>query len=266
VVQDLFLNETAREFGTVFLPAASSFEKDGTFMNAERRIQPVRKALEPINESKPDWLIVCELARALGKGEGFRFESAEQIWEEIRRVWKAGAGISYARLEQGGLQWPCPSEDHPGTTRLHQETFPIGPRAALRRVDYIPTVETISDEYPFLLTTGRTLYQFNAGTMTQRTRNLELRPTDWLDLCAEDATMLTIRDGDRVRIRSRHGAAALRARITSDVKPGELFATFHFPEIFLNHVTGPVRDRTTLTPEYKVTAVLVERLSEPNSI
>jgi len=260
VVQDMFMNETAREFGTVFLPAASSFEKEGTFMNAERRIQPVRKVLEPVGASMPDWQIVCELARAMGKGASFRYESAEQIWEEIRKLWKAGAGISYRRLEQGGLQWPCPSEDHPGTTRLHQDRFPIGPRAALRRVDYIPTVETVSDEYPFLLTTGRTLYQFNAGTMTQRTLNSQLRPADWLDVAPEDAALLAIGNGDRVRLRSRHGMAVLPVRVTTLVKRGELFSTFHFPEVFLNQVTGKVRDRTTATPEYKVTAVRIEKL------
>jgi formate dehydrogenase major subunit len=136
VVQDLFLNETARELASVFLPACSSFEKDGTFMNGERRVQRVRKVLEPAGDSLPDWEIVCRLARQMGHGDAFAFGSPEGVWEEIRRVWKAGAGISYARLESGGLQWPCPSEDHPGTALLHAEQFPLGPRAELRRIEY----------------------------------------------------------------------------------------------------------------------------------
>jgi formate dehydrogenase major subunit len=164
IIQDLFLNETASAFGSVFLPAASSFEKDGTFMNAERRIQRVRKVVEPVGESKPDWEIVCALARALGKGEFFNFHSAEGIWTEARAVWPAGQGITYGRIEHGGLQWPCPTEAHPGTEVLHGETFPIGKRAALRRVDYRPTAEAVSEDFPFLLVTGRNLYQFNAGT------------------------------------------------------------------------------------------------------
>ncbi len=258
IVQDLFMNETAREFGTVFLPACSSFEKDGTFMNAERRVQRVRRALEPRGESKPDAWIVCELARAMGRGDAFAFESAEAVWEEIRRVWKAGAGITYTRLESAGLQWPCPAEDHPGTARLHADGFVAGPRAALRRAAYAPTAEQADDHYPFLLVTGRTLYPFNAGTMTGRTRNPELRPTDTLDLSPVDAERLGLQGGEPVTLRSRHGAARLPARIDPRVKPGELFASFHAAETGLNRVTSPHRDRETATPEYKVTAVRIE--------
>jgi formate dehydrogenase major subunit len=169
VVQDLFVNELAREFGHVFLPACSPFEKDGTFMNSERRVQRVRKALEPLGHSKPDWEILCAVARAMGFKEQFDFHAPADIWNEVRALWKAGAGISHARLESGGLQWPCPSETHPGTTILHTGSFPHGPRAPLKRVEFEATVETPTAEFPFLLTTGRTLYQFNAGTMTMRT-------------------------------------------------------------------------------------------------
>ena len=131
IVQDMFLNETAKEFGTVFLPAASSFEKDGTFMNAERRVQRVRQAIAPLGQAKSDWEIICAVARAMGKGEFFAFQSAEEIWNEVRAVWTVGSGISYERIEKSGLQWPCPSEDHPGTTLLHKESFPIGKKAAI---------------------------------------------------------------------------------------------------------------------------------------
>jgi formate dehydrogenase major subunit len=259
VVQDLFMNELAREFGHVFLPACSSFEKDGTFMNSERRVQRVRKALEPVGNSKPDWAIVCAVAKEMGFAEQFNFNSAEAIWNEVRAVWKAGAGITYGRIERGGLQWPCPSEDHPGTTILHVDSFPHGQRAPLKRVEFAATTETTTAEFPFLLTTGRTLYQFNAGTMTMRTPNAKLRETDSLDIAPADAQRLDLHDGDRVRVRSRHGEAVIPLRLDPRVKPGELFATFHATEVFLNQLTSPHRDNFVMTPEYKVVGVSVEK-------
>ena len=259
IVQDMFLNETARAFGNVFLPAASSFEKDGTFMNAERRLQRIRAAIDPIGESRSDWEIICGVAQAMGKGEFFGYKSAEEIWNEIRTVWPAGSGITYQRLEKGGLQWPCADESDPGTEILHEKDFPTGRKAALRRVRYRPTAETVNEEFPFLLNTGRKLYQFNAGTMTGRTPNSELQPTDYLDICREDAERLEVEKGQSVRVRSRYGTALMPIRITSDVKAGELFATFHYADIFLNRVTSPHRDRYVKSPEYKVTAVRIEK-------
>jgi formate dehydrogenase major subunit len=259
IVQDLFLNETAREFGTVFLPAVSAFEKDGTFMNAERRIQPVRQTIAPLGEAKSDWEILCEMARALEKGALFAFRSAEEIWNEVRTVWAAGSGISYERIAQAGLQWPCPAAAHPGTTLLHADTFPTGKRAALRRLDYRPTKEMTSHAYPFLLVTGRTLYQFNAGTMTMRTRNAELRPEDLLEISPEDALRLGIGSGEHVDVVSRYGRASFPVTISNAVKQGELFATFHTAKVFLNHVTSPFRDDYVGAPEYKVTAVRIEK-------
>jgi len=259
VVQDMFLNETARAFAHVFLPACSSFEKDGTFMNAERRIQRVRRAIDPVGRSKPDWEIVCAVAKAMGTGDAFNFVSPEHVWNEVRAVWPDGRGISYARLEHEGLRWPCPSEEHPGTDILHRDEFGVGARARLRRVDFRPTTETVSADFPLLLTTGRTLYQFNAGTMTARTPNTVLRASDMLDIAPSDAARLSVQSGNRVRVVSLYGSAVLPARITDAVKPGELFATFHTADVFLNHVIGSRRDRFTDTPEYKVTAVRVER-------
>ena len=258
IVQDIFMNETARQFGSVFLPAASSFERDGTFMNAERRIQRIRKAIEPVDQSKPDWEIICAIVKAMGKGKSFTYDSAEEIWNEIRSVWPAGFGITYERLDGGGLQWPCPNDDHSGTDVMHTASFPIG-RAGLRRVPYRPTDEIVDDEFPLLLITGRTLYQFNAGTMTMRTPNVKLRSADLLDISSDDAKRLKLHEGERVRIRSRYGEATLPVRITSTVKPGELFATFHTSEVFLNRVTSPHRDRYVKSPEYKVTAVHIEK-------
>ena len=260
IVQDMFLNETARQFGSVFLPAASSFERDGTFMNAERRIQRIRKAIEPVDQSRTDWEIICAIAKAMGKGEFFTYDSAEEIWNEIRSVWPAGRGITYERLDRGGLQWPCP-DDGSGTEVMHTASFPVG-RAAVRRVPYRPTDEIVDEEFPFLLITGRTLYQFNAGTMTMRTANVKLRPADLLDISSDDAKRLKLHEGERVQIRSRYGAAILPIRITSTVKPGELFATFHTAEVFLNRVTSPHRDRYVKSPEYKVTAVKIERVNQ----
>ena len=261
IVQDMFLNETARDYATVFLPAASAFEKDGTFMNGERRIQRLRKVIAPPGSAKSDWEIVGAMARALGKGDLFNYESAEEIWNEVRRVWKGGSGISYDRMEKEGLQWPCPSDDHPGTQILHAESFPIGKRATLRQIPYAATQEVVSEEFPFLLTTGRTLYQFNAGTMTLRTYNKQLYPNDFLDIAPEDAERLAFRDGEKVRLRSRYGNANLPVRIKSNVKQGELFATFHTAEVFLNNITSPYRDRYVLSPEYKVTAVRIEKIA-----
>ncbi len=261
IIQDLFLTETAREFGTVFLPACSSFEKDGTFMNAERRIQRVRAALRPVGASKPDWQILCEVARTVGVA-GFAFTSPEEIWNEVRALCEGARGMTYARLDAGGLQWPCPAEDHPGTQILHREQFALGPRAALRPVEYVPTPETASDAYPFQLMTGRSLYQFNAGTMTRRTKNNELRPADLLDVSPDDAKQLDVHDKDVVRVVSRYGSARLPVRLNPAIQPGQMFATFQTSEVFLNALTGPHRDETTGTPEYKVTAVRIERPEE----
>jgi len=260
IVQDMFMNETARRFGSLFLPATSSFEKDGTFMNAERRVQRVRRAIEPVGESKPDWKIICEVAAAMGKDQFFRYRSVEDIWNEIRVVWPVGYGITYKRLENGGLQWPCPDEGYPGTEVMHVESFSLGKKAALRRVSYRPTEEKVDEEFPFLLMTGRTLHQFNAGTMTMRTRNRILRPSDFLEIAPVDAQKLQLQKGERVLIKSRYGSASLPIRITRRIKPGELFATFHDAKVFLNRVTSPHRDRYVKSPEYKVTAVRIEKV------
>jgi formate dehydrogenase major subunit len=262
IVQDMFLTVTARECGTVFLPACSSFEKDGTFMNAERRIQRVRAALRPRGASKPDWQILCEIARAMG-GRGFSFEDPEEIWNEVRALCLGARGMSYARLEEGGLQWPCPDEQHPGTPILHRERFAHGPRAPLQPVEYRDTPEVVTPEYPFLLVTGRSLYQFNAGTMTGRTANNELRSSDVLDMSPVDAARLALHDDEVVRVRSRYGSATLPVRITSAVLAGQLFATFQTPDVFINALTGPFRDTWVGTPEYKVTAVHVEAMNHP---
>jgi formate dehydrogenase major subunit len=260
IVQDLFMNETAKSFGTVFLPAASYLERDGSFMNSDRRVQRIRKVVEPPGEARPDWWIIQELARRLGRKAGFTFEEPAAIWDEVRRIWPGGAGLSYRRLERESLQWPCPSEDHPGMPVLHGDRFANGKTAALQCISYVPTEERCNSDYPLLLVTGRTLYHFNAGTMTYRTPNRELQLDDYLDISLDDAAVLGLADGERVRIRSHYGEATLPIRINAAQKRGELFASFHRAERFVNRLTSPVRDRQVGSPEYKVTAVRLERI------
>ena len=259
VVQDLFLTETARRFATVFLPAASSFEKDGTFMNSERRIQRIRRAVHPPGVVKTDADLLCEAAAAFGWGSHFSYRGAQDIWDEIRRLWPAGAGMAYQRLDRpGGLQWPCLDEDHPGTSLLHRDGFPgIGARAALRRVDHRPSAEQPSATYPLVLITGRELYAFNAGTMTGRAATAALTDGAVLEISPDDAQRLGVIDGTEVSVQSRYGAVVLPCRISDRMPPGTVFTTFHDPAVPVNTVTGPGRDLATHTPEYKVTAVNV---------
>ena len=251
VVSDMFLCETAKE-AAVFLPVASSFEKDGTFMSGERRIQRVRKAVEPPGEAKADWEIIRMLARAMGRPREFAFGSAEEIWNEVRTVWKVGAGISYSRLEGGGIQWPCtggsswnvdpPRRDVPWAS------------VVLWRIAPVPSPEAVSDEYPWTLITG------DAAPVQRRTMTGARRTT-----CrARDARDFTRRRPEAQR-RGRPACArgelarGVRAAsgISQTVRPGELFATFHTAEAFINWVIKPYRDPPTDTPNYKVTAVRV---------
>jgi len=260
IVQDLFMNETAKRYAHVFLPAASSFEKDGTFMNAERRVQRVRKAVDAPGSARTDWEIVCDVAKAMGKGEHFDFRDAEEIWNEVRLVWPNSYGITYERIEEHGLQWNCPTLDHPGADVLHAESFATGKTAALRRIPYRATKEVTDTEFPLMLTTGRTLYHFNAGTMTYRTGLNDIRPEDSIDICAEDAAGLSINEGERVRVVSRYGEAEMPVHVSRRVRAGELFATFHKPEQLINRITSRHRDRYVQAPEFKVTAVRIEKI------
>ncbi len=257
VVVDLFLNEGARA-AQVFLPAASWLEKDGTFMNGERRIQRVRRAVPPPPGVRTDGEILCGLAAALGHRRGFSFRSTRAIWDEVRGLWPGAAGVTYARLErEGGLQWPCPDTRHPGTPVLYADDPSW--RGAFRAVEFAPTPEAVSPEFPLLLITGRSLAQYNAGSQTRRTPARRLRGADLLDLAPADAAALAVRSGDRVRVASRWGEAILSARVTDTMKPGEVFTTFAFPGAHVNRLTGPHADAVTATPEYKVTAVSLAR-------
>ena len=179
-------------------------------------------------------------------------------------MWNAGAGITYQRLDHGGLQWPCPDEAHPGTAILHVDSFAGMKTAPLQCIDFHESSEAPTPDYPFLLTTGRSLYQFNAGTMTMRTPNRELRATDTLDISPADAARLALGDGELVRATSRHGVAELPLHFDPRVKDGELFATFHTSGNGVNHLTGQGRDLQAMTPEYKVVAVRVDKMEGGN--
>lgn len=226
-------------------------------MNGERRVQRVRAVLPPPGEARTDQAILCALAARLGQAPAFAYPGPEAVWDEVRALWPAVAGITYARLEARGLQWPCPDEAHPGTEVLHGATFPLGPKAILRPLEWTPSAQRRGEGYPFILNTGRSLYHFNAGTMTGRTRNREWEPDDLLELHPQDAAVLHLASGARVRVESRYGAFLAEVRVTERVRPGEPFATFHNPETFLNRATGPGRDSRTHTPEYKRTAVRI---------
>lgn len=261
IVQDLFLNETAKAFGSVFLPAASFFERDGTFMNSDRRVQRIRQVVPAPGEARPDWWIIQQLAARLGRSEGFDFAGPQAIWDEVRALWPEGAGLSYARLEHESLHWPCPDEQHPGTPVLYQSSFPVGQRAMLAAIAYLPTPEQTDADYPLLLLTGRTLYQFNAGTMSNRTPDTVLRPADTLDMAPADASRLGLADAAPVRVTSRYGEVVLPLRISRQVQPGQVFATFHRSEPLVNRLTSSIRDLQVQAPEYKVTAVRVTAAS-----
>ncbi len=259
IVQDIFLNETAREYGTVFFPAASVFERDGTFMNSDRRVQQIRACVPPPGEAQADWWIIQQLAQHMGATQGFHFANPEAIWNEIREVWPASGGLSYRRIASESLHWPCPDENHPGTPILHKTQFTHGPKAKLAVIPFVPSAEACTAEFPFLLNTGRTLYHFNAGTLTYRTANRQLRPADTLDIHPEDASRLGLGEKDWVEITSRYGHTQLPVRLTTQVKPGELFTTFHRPDLHVNRLTSNERDRLVHAPEYKITAVRLNK-------
>jgi formate dehydrogenase alpha subunit len=258
VVQDIFLTETA-QLADVVLPGASFAEKDGTFSNTERRVQLVRKAIDPIGNSKPDWEIICLVATAMGYP--MSYGSAGEIMDEIASLTPSYAGISFARLEKGGLQWPCPSADHPGTKFLHSGKFARG-LGKFHAVEHIPPDELPDNEYPFILSTGRRRYHYHTGSMTQRTGALEVfYPTEYLEVCCKDAEKLGVCDGDKVRVTSRRGEVEVAVKITDTVVPGLVFTSFQYPDVPINKLTNPARDPISKIPDLKVCAVKVEKAS-----
>ena len=260
VVQDMFLTETA-ELADVVLPATTFAEKDGTFTNTERRVQLVRKAIEPVGNSKPDWQILCQLGNKMG-AKGFDFENPAQIMDEIASITPSYGGISYARLETCGLQWPCPTLDHPGTPILHTTMFSRG-LGKFIPLTYKPPMELPDDKYPFVLTTGRNFGHFHTGTMTRKITGLNIiDPEGVVEINPADASSLNITDGDRVKISSRRGEITTKVRITDESPPKVVYMAFHFAESAVNIITNTALDPVSKIPELKVCAVKIEGVHE----
>jgi formate dehydrogenase alpha subunit len=266
-VSDIFISETA-DLADVILPAASWLERDGTFTATDRRVQRFHQAIAPLGESKPDWWIISEIAKRmvarLGQDSsapyaGWDYASPQEINAELNALTPSYAGISYERLEKlGCLQWPCPSEEHPGTPYLHKGHFSRG-LGAFSAIAYRPAAEPCDAEYPLILTTGRSMFHYHTGTMTRRTAKLVQEvPEGYIEVSAADADRLGIAKSERVRLISRRGAIEARAWITRRVPPGVVFAPFHFAEAAANTLTIGAFDPRSGIPEYKVCAVRLE--------
>jgi formate dehydrogenase alpha subunit len=258
VVQDIFMSETA-ELADVVLPSASFAETDGTFTNTDRRVQRVRKAIEPIGKSKPDWQIICEIAQRMG-AKGFDFKDPSQIMDEMATLTPSYGGISFERLEDGGIPWPCPDSKHPGTPILHAEKFTRG-KGKFIPLEYRPPAELPDDDYPLLLTTERSRYHFHTGTMTRKVSGLDALVSEGMvEINPKDASALGIDDGEMVKVISRRGDITAKAKVT-EVSPVKVVTmNFHFAESPTNQITNPALDPVAKIPEFKVCAVKVEKM------
>jgi formate dehydrogenase major subunit len=263
VVQDIFLTQTA-QLAHVVLPAAAGWaESEGTVTNSERRVQRVRRALEPPSGARDDVDIICDLAQRLGCDWGR--PSAEQVWDECRRLSPMHAGMSYARLDElGGIQWPCPDESHPGTQFLHERLWndPVeGPRAPLHAVEHDPPVDRLTKEFPIRLTTGRRLDSFNTGVQTNEYTS-PLRRKEALLISPADGQRLGIQDGERVLASSRRGAVEVPVRFEASLRPGLAFLTLHFPDqVATNILTIDATDPKSGTAEFKASAIRIDKLT-----
>lgn len=255
VVQDIFLSETAK-LADVVLPASCFAEKDGTFTNTERRVQRVRKAVDPPGEAREDWRILIDISNRLGYK--MDYSSPKEIWDEIAGSAPIFAGINYARIEKTGLQWPCAGTDHPGTKFLHAERFARG-LGKFHAVDYTPPSELPDPEYPWVLSTGRTLYHYNAGTMTRRVGGIAGKsPECFVEINPQDIESLGAKDGQMIRVTTRRGSVVCRALATGKVKRGRIWMPFHFAEAAANELTVDAYDEVTGTAEFKVCAARME--------
>jgi predicted molibdopterin-dependent oxidoreductase YjgC len=252
VVQELFMTGTAEHADVVF-PAASVLEQEGTFTNGERRVQHVVPAVPAPGEARPDWEVVRDVAKAMGAD--WSYDSPSEVMDEIAKAApKLFGGISYDRLGENGIQWPCPTPDHPGTRTVHEHGFVRG-RGVLTAVDYIPSLDRLDEQHPFLLITGRILEHYNVGTMTRRTPAAKIVAADVLEMHPEDAGRLGLDDGAPVRLTSHYGTIVVSARRSRRMLPGTVFLSFHFPETETNVLIGPHRDPRSTCPDYKVVAV-----------
>ncbi len=261
VVQDIFLSEIAK-LAHVVLPAATWVEREGTHTYVDRRVQKINKVIDPPGEAKPDWWIICRLAERMGRKDKFDFSSAEEIFEEIRGCVPQYKGITYQRLRktEGGIHWPCPADDHPGTPTMFLGKFntPDG-LGHFQVVEFKPPAELPDDEYPYVLTTGRSIFHYHSGTMTRRTPKLsdEVRH-GFVEVNPEDAINTRVKDKDVVTLKTRRGRIEVEAKVTDEVPPGLLFVPFHFAECCANVLTNPALDPNCKCAETKVCSVRME--------
>ncbi len=256
VVQDIFMTETA-QMAYVVLPSACFAEKEGTFSNTERRVQRVRKAVDAPGEAKDDWWITGQIATRMGYE--MTYADSEAIFNELTKVTPSYAGITYDRIEDVGLHWPCPTADHPGTPILHGQQFTRG-KGMFHAIEWIPPAEQIDDEYPLYMTTGRVLYQYHTGTMTMKTDGLNERsPESFVEMAKADAVRYELNDGDRVVVSSRRGEITARVKISMKAVEGTIFMPFHFAHAAANKLTNAALDPVSGIPELKVCAVKINK-------
>jgi len=266
VTQDLFINESGA-YADVFLPSTSWAEKEGTFTNTDRRVQRVRQAITPRGQSRPDWEIICDLAKRIEKrlgrpnSAGWDYAHPSEILAEVSREVPDFAGVKYERIEKTGLQTPVWDESHPGTPYLFSQSFPRG-RGKFHPLEFVPSVELPDDEYPFILSTGRVLEHWHGGTMTRHSKLDELYPEARVEVHPADAALMGIFDGQPVRVSSRRGTIVLRASVTEKTRVGVAFIPFHFAEAAANLLTIDALDPQAKIPEFKACAVKVEAVSE----
>lgn len=258
VVQDIVLTETA-EHADVVLPGRAFIEKEGTASNTERRVQPMHKVVKPVEGSQDDWWILMQIANRMGAK--WDYTCAKDIFEEIRKVTPSYAGITYERLEKELIQWPCPTEGHPGTQFLHKDKFNRG-LGLMSAIEFTPPAEDVDPEYPMILTTGRILQHFHTGTMTRNSRILdEIVSEGFIELHPNDASNYNISDGEVVSISTRRGSVRMKAKVTETPKPNVVFMPFHFAEAAANKLTIDALDPTCKIPEYKVCACKIEKVN-----
>ncbi len=256
VVQDIFLTETAA-LAEVVLPSTCFAEKDGTFSNTERKVQRVRKAVEPPGEARTDLSIIMEISKRLGYKMDYK--SPEDVLIEFGQVWPNLAGITYQRIDKEGIQWPCPDRNHPGTPYLYKAGFPVG-KVRFSIVPFSNPDESTDYEYPFVLTTGRNLYQYHSGSMTRRVPQIEAHAGNpYVEISPKNSENLHIKDGDLLVVTSRRGSIRIKARVSSIVQEGTVFIPMHYHEAAANIITNDALDDTCKIPEFKVCAVKITR-------
>jgi formate dehydrogenase major subunit len=259
VCSDIFPTETTR-FAHVILPSAAWCEDDGTFTNSERRVNRVRKIKDAPGQARPSWWIFKEIARRMG--QEWQSGSAQAIWDnEVSMLAPAYAGIKYSRLEQDGLQWPCPSIDHPGTRFLHKDGKFVRGQGLFKGINWTPPAEVEDEEYPFVLSTGRRLFHYHTRTQTSRSGLDQMLSEETADISPADAARLGIVDGDYVVVSSRRGSVKVKARVTGEIPAGLVWMAFHFRDGNANWLTNNVFDPETKTAEYKACAVKIEKVA-----